>query len=202
MAHGEIMFITGGVRSGKSSFAEKTAVTIAEKTGGDLHYLACGRSSDPEMSERINRHKMDRESSPIPWNTWEFATNIQRASSHFSEHSVVLLDCLTTLLNNELFLNREEWNRPDFQEGVKKSIKEGILEIQKACGHLLIVSNEVLNEPIDESLVVFTYGKILGQLHQWLVQRSSIAYLVEAGIPRLMKGDRTHERHYDSRDSF
>lgn len=202
MAHGAITFITGGVRSGKSSFAEKMAVAIAEKNGGDLYYIACGRSSDPEMSERIKRHKIYRENSSIPWNTLEFATNIQQACSYFSEHSVVLLDCLTTLLNNELFSNRESWERSDIQEEVKRSIKKGILEIQKACSHLLIVSNEVLNEQIDESLVVFTYGKILGQLHQWLVQQSSTAYLLEAGIPRLMKGEQAHERHYDSRDSF
>jgi adenosylcobinamide kinase / adenosylcobinamide-phosphate guanylyltransferase len=202
MAHGAIMFITGGVRSGKSSFAEKMAAAISEKNGGDLYYLACGRSSDPEMSERIKRHKIDRENSSILWNTLEFATNIQRACSYFDEHSVVLLDCLTTLLNNELFSNREAWDQPDFQEEVKKSIKEGILQIQKACGHLLIVSNEVLNEPIDESPVVFTYGKILGQLHQWIVQQSTTAYLVEAGIPRLMKGEQIYERHHDSGDGI
>lgn len=90
------------------------------------------------MSERIKRHKIYRENSSIPWNTLEFATNIQQACSYFSEHSVVLLDCLTTLLNNELFSNRESWERSDIQEEVKRSIKKGILKFKRHAAICLL----------------------------------------------------------------
>ena len=103
MARSALYFITGGVRSGKSRFAEQTAIEWVNKYGGNLHYLACGRVFDEEMAKRVTRHQHDRETSPIPWETWEYSTDIERITTEIDQDSVVLLDCLTTLVDNELF---------------------------------------------------------------------------------------------------
>ncbi|MFJ7676897.1 bifunctional adenosylcobinamide kinase/adenosylcobinamide-phosphate guanylyltransferase [Peribacillus sp. NPDC046944] len=186
MENSRLYFITGGVRSGKSSFAEKKAVELAIQSGGNLHYLACGRSSDAEMEERINRHRQDRHRSPLAWRTSEYPTDVSRIGKDLDAKSIVLLDCLTTLLDNELFLPNVPLTE-DFLHKVFTKIIKGIGEIRKEAQSLIIVSNEVLQEPIFQDEFLHTYGKVLGLLHQAIVERADEAYLVESGVPLRMK---------------
>jgi len=183
-----IIFISGGVRSGKSSFAEKRAAKSAQEINGRLHYIAAGQNSDAEMAERILRHQKDRNESGLTWKTWEQPVGLTDLSGVFSKKDVVLLDCLTTLLNNEFFMIDEQWKNDDFQQMVMKSILEGIKQISAQCYQFIIVSNEVLSEVYGDNELTFIYGKMLGQLHQEIVAKAQKAYLVEAGIPLLMKG--------------
>jgi adenosylcobinamide kinase/adenosylcobinamide-phosphate guanylyltransferase len=96
---------------------------------------------------------------------------------------------LTTLLNNELFLAEDLWRKQDFQEKVSSGILQAIAEIHQRCKAIIVVSNEVLNELIGGNELVFTYGEMLGRLHQSIVEIANQAYLVEAGIPIQMKGE-------------
>ncbi|KON66801.1 hypothetical protein AKG34_22625 [Peribacillus butanolivorans] len=187
MEKSRLCFITGGVRSGKSRFAEKKAIEYAIQLSGNLHYLACGRVSDAEMEERIRRHQRDRKSSPIAWRTWEYSTNITRIGSDLNQDSIILLDCLTTLLDNELFGPNIPLEK-EFLHSVFTKIISGINEIRKQASCLIIVSNEVVQEPIFQNEFLHIYGKILGLLHQAVVEQADEAYLVESGIPLLMKG--------------
>lgn len=186
---GELIFITGGVRSGKSSFAELLAVRLASKSGANLHYIASGQASDLEMKERITRHQKQREESGYKWTTWEQSVELAQLSTVFHDNDLVLFDCLTTLLNNEFFKNGNQWRERPFREEITQSILKGIAMIQRSCKSLIIVSNEVLFEPTGTSELVFTYGKVLGNLHQAIVARASHGYHVEAGIPLLIKGE-------------
>ena len=186
MEESKLIFITGGVRSGKSNFAEKQARELAVHSGGALHYIACGRRSDKEMEERIGRHRQDREKSLIPWQTWEFPRNIGRVQSMVDQNSIVLLDCLTTLLDNELFLPERPLEEAFLREVFNRIICD-VERIRKQVGCLIIVSNEVIQEPIFHDPVLHLYGKMLGQLHQAIVRMSDEAYLVESGIPLRMK---------------
>ncbi|MBU8879910.1 bifunctional adenosylcobinamide kinase/adenosylcobinamide-phosphate guanylyltransferase [Bacillus sp. FJAT-29790] len=188
MEKSSLIFITGGVRSGKSSFAEKRATEIACETGGHLHYIAAGQHSDPEMKARIAKHRQDRSESKFNWKTWEHPTHLTKLSGAFNGKDIVLLDCLTTLLNNEFFHSDGKWLDPVFQEQVMDSILEGIEQIQCRSHVLIVVSNEIFHEPIGDNEMVFIYGRMLAHLHQQLVIKAKQAYLVEAGIPLLMKG--------------
>ncbi|WP_102272718.1 bifunctional adenosylcobinamide kinase/adenosylcobinamide-phosphate guanylyltransferase [Cytobacillus massiliigabonensis] len=197
-----LIFISGGVRSGKSRFAERLAANIVNQTAGSLHYIAAGQSSDPEMERRIARHQEDRSKSGLNWKTWERSRDLNGLSSVFTSNDVVLLDCLTTLLNNEFFTNEDQWKGALFQDQILCSIIEGVEHIRKSCRVLIVVSNEVLNEKISNNELVFTYGRMLGRLHQRIVASANEAYLVEAGIPIRMKGAEGHERSHDSRDGI
>ena len=63
----ELIFILGGARSGKSSFALKLAESITPllpphkggrtKVGGKRLYIATAEALDKEMEERIKKHK-------------------------------------------------------------------------------------------------------------------------------------------------
>ena len=68
MVRGKLVFITGGVRSGKSSFAEHYLMDEQAKRNV---YIASGVAVDGEMKERIKRHQDDRENYPVDWVTIE-----------------------------------------------------------------------------------------------------------------------------------
>jgi adenosylcobinamide kinase/adenosylcobinamide-phosphate guanylyltransferase len=182
-----LIFITGGVRSGKSSFAERKAVEIANELGGQLNYLATGVPSDPEMRLRINKHKQDRVEGKYCWETIEQSNQIEKIADRLNGQDIILLDCVTTLLNNELFFSEQEWTEP-FLNSVSDRIITGIKCIKNRAKTLIVVSNEVLYEPLDGNTIVFTYGRILGKIHQLLVKEADQAFLVEAGVPIVMKG--------------
>ncbi|MEH7111211.1 bifunctional adenosylcobinamide kinase/adenosylcobinamide-phosphate guanylyltransferase [Neobacillus niacini] len=190
MAVPSLIFITGGVRSGKSSFAEKMAVDLAMNTGGQLNYLATGVAFDQEMRERIAKHQQDRAAGESSWRTIERSLHIVGITNMFGSEDIILLDCVTTLLNNELFSVNHQWDEP-FLNAVKDKIVNGIIEIQNQGKVLIVVSNEVFHEPLIDNELVFTYRKLLGQIHQQLVKTADQAYLVEMGVPILMKGARS-----------
>jgi len=54
--NGNINFVIGGIRSGKSEYAE----TLAKSSGASILYLATGKSTDTEMENRIAKHQNNR----------------------------------------------------------------------------------------------------------------------------------------------
>lgn len=177
-----LIFISGGVRSGKSSFAERLAIQYAERFRAELHYIAAGQASDQEMKERIAKHQEDRHRSGKRWKTWERPIDLAGISKNFMKSDCVLLDCVTTLLNNEVF----HGGKVTMQ--APASILAGIAQILAQCRVLIVVSNEVLNEPVPEESFIKQYMKMLGMIHQELARMSDQAYLVENGLPLQMKG--------------
>ena len=69
-------------------------------------------------------------------------------AQHFSSHDVVLLDCLTTWLNNELFYQEDGWQDQAFISQLFEKMWSDMMEISQSVKTFIIVSNEVLNEPI------------------------------------------------------
>lgn len=192
MEKSRITFITGGARSGKSSFAEMYAMNIAEKEDLKLYYAATANKSDDEMIERINRHQADRERSQRQWETIETPHMLANKVNVFSPNSIVLLDCLTILLSNELFQNglfQENCDYEMVQAKVTSGIIDGIDALARRVKVLVIVSNEVVYDAnMHHGKVVETYQETLGLLHQQIVRKARSAYAVEVGLPLLMKG--------------
>ncbi|WP_010530005.1 bifunctional adenosylcobinamide kinase/adenosylcobinamide-phosphate guanylyltransferase [Lentibacillus jeotgali] len=183
METGKLIFVTGGSRSGKTSYAEKMAIDLGQDLEANLHYIACSDSIDMEMSERIARHRRDRENAPVHWETWECPYNVQRIARHFSKRDILVLDCVTTLLDNylyELMMKEAEW--------LIDCLFDELTSLQEASSVLIVVSNEVTQEvPFKEQLIK-KYQYILGSLHQKIVYQADTAYLVENGLPICKKG--------------
>ena len=121
--------ITGGASSGKSTFAEK--LLLASK--GPHYYIATMRYSDQECIDKIARHRLRREGSDII--TIEKPTDI--GGIFVPERGTVLLECVCTLLDNEMF--DEEGNERD----VYQKLIDGIERLAKQCDDLIVVTNEV-----------------------------------------------------------
>lgn len=184
-----LIFISGGVRSGKSRFAEILAGRMEAEYSGQLHYVAAGQPGDVEMSERIIRHQQDRELSGLKWRTWEIPRNLSPLSAFLTKNDIVLLDCLTTLLNNEFFYEDGQWEKADFLKMIVTKVVNELRQLAQQARAFIVVSNEVLGEAIGDDRLVFTYAQVLGQIHQALIKEADYAYLVEAGLPILMKGE-------------
>ena len=181
-----LIFISGGARSGKTSFAEAYAVELANIQKSSLYYLATSQKDDQEMIKRVERHQEDREKSIVNWQTIEQSVDISEVVTQVNEQSVILLDCITLLLSNELFkgdFDEEQFIKNSYQEYVKTKIVSDVKVLAEQVNTLLVVSNEVLFEPLDPAnKVVWVYQKLLGEIHQELVAHSDEAYLIQAGM--------------------
>ena len=69
---GQIILVTGGARSGKSSFAEK----LVREKGERISYIATAQIFDEEMRFRIKLH---RERRPKDWKTYEAPFHAEKA---------------------------------------------------------------------------------------------------------------------------
>ncbi|WP_312094759.1 bifunctional adenosylcobinamide kinase/adenosylcobinamide-phosphate guanylyltransferase [Niallia sp.] len=180
-ANSSIIFVTGGVRSGKSSFAERLAIEYARKASAELHYIATAVNTDAEMQARIARHQRIRKTQKVKWNSHEQSVDIGELARVFSKKDVILLDCLTVLVNNELFLKEQQ------HEMIEIKLKKDLVKLSRSCQVLILVSNEVTYEPSTDPFVQ-KYCRILNRLHYFLVQHATDAYLVENGIVQRKKG--------------
>jgi adenosylcobinamide kinase / adenosylcobinamide-phosphate guanylyltransferase len=179
----EVIFVCGGVRSGKSTFAERMAVSLSEKSGSSLHYIACGKAVDEEMKQRIDRHQMDRKKSPAVWKTWERPSGIGELADEFSVSDIILVDCMTTLVTNELF------GEEDVKQDAGKKVMKDIRRIASEAGTVILVSNDVFCEPLSGNELVNRFVHTLGTVHQKIVVMADIAYSVNKGIAVLKKGE-------------
>ena len=70
---GDLVLVTGGARSGKSSFAER----LAERSGRPVTYIATLAPGDEEMRDRIAQHRARR---PAGWRTVEAMERLAAAA--------------------------------------------------------------------------------------------------------------------------
>jgi adenosylcobinamide kinase / adenosylcobinamide-phosphate guanylyltransferase len=175
-----VTFISGGARSGKSSFAEKYALQfihgLNEKS---LLYLATAERTDLEMEQRIARHIRERESI---WHTIEAPLHITNVLQNVNGQEVILLDCLTIWLNNMMY--KEKADLPLMMSEVSNWFRLS----EKNQLELIIVSNDV-NEGIpSDSLFVHQYIYNLEKVHNLITSKADSVYQVVAGIPIKWKG--------------
>ncbi|MCH7321116.1 bifunctional adenosylcobinamide kinase/adenosylcobinamide-phosphate guanylyltransferase [Solibacillus sp. MA9] len=172
-----MIFITGGVRSGKSAYAEQRALALGDEK--HYYYFATGAAFDEEMKKRIIRHQQDRMQQEINWTTVEMQVEIPQQINQVSSNDVVLFECVTTWLSNVLYLSEQQKNRSEYINNCIESLQKQLQNWQVQGATIIVVSNEVLDELPSKYEEVNLYRKLLGNLHQWLVQHSHEAYEVQ-----------------------
>ncbi|MDD2458169.1 MAG: bifunctional adenosylcobinamide kinase/adenosylcobinamide-phosphate guanylyltransferase [Eubacteriales bacterium] len=95
------LFVSGGCKNGKSSFAEAFAVAQV-KPGQPLYYLATMLPKDQEDQERIQRHRLQR--ADHAFQTVEIPGKILQVLQTCDPQGCFLLDSTTALLENAMFL--------------------------------------------------------------------------------------------------
>lgn len=186
-----LYFISGGVRSGKSTFALNLALSFAHPAN-TIYYVATSIPYDAEMNERIKRHQKERRRLKNRIVTIEQPKHIEVLSEKFSSRDVVLIDCLTTLVSNELFHGWEKkenhWQKERYRKDVFTRLIATITNLKKKEITVIIVSNELANGMMPQDEGTFYYLEMLGKLHTELVSLADYAILVENGIPIYKKG--------------
>ncbi len=173
----KIIFITGGARSGKSSFAIREASLIP----GRKVFIATAQATDDEMVERIERHQRDRD--PV-WETLEEPLQVSKAIEEMSErYDVLILDCLTIWLSNVM------WSGADIDLEIENLIRSLERFSGSSSSQLFIVSNEVGMGIVPANEMARKFRDLAGILNQKIAKVSSEVYWTVAGIPVRIKGE-------------
>lgn len=173
----ELIFILGGARSGKSSFAER----IAGQSDSVL-FVATAQAWDDDMKQRIAAHQSHR---PDTWDTLEEPTAIVSAMRPaIADHQTVLLDCLTLWVSNMLLENEDS---PDIEKQILASTKDLLALYEEGTATWIIVSNEVGLGIVPPSSLGRVYRDILGKVNQLVASRAHKVYLMSAGLALELK---------------
>lgn len=162
------VFVTGGVRSGKSRFAERLAEAAAEETGRPVAYLATAEAIDAEMRARIAAHQARR---PPAWVTIEEPLAVDRVLATWPDH-VVLVDCLAVLVNNWLY-----YEIPSLDAAADALVDA----VRTHPAPLILVSNEVGAGILPDNPLARRYVDVLGVLNQRVAAVAARVYWLVAG---------------------
>lgn len=167
-----IHLITGGERSGKSTYAESEALRLSESPV----YLATARVWDEEFRQRILRHQERR---GPEW------TNIEediRPSKHDFTGRVVLIDCITLWATNYFF---------DMQQDVDqalKALKKEFDTLVQQDATFIFVTNELGMGGMSESRTQRLFTQLQGWMNQYVAARADRVTLMVSGLPLTVKG--------------
>ncbi|MCX6012509.1 MAG: bifunctional adenosylcobinamide kinase/adenosylcobinamide-phosphate guanylyltransferase [Chloroflexi bacterium] len=179
----KVILLLGGVRSGKSRYAQAMAPEIGKK----ILFVATAEALDKEMQHRIEVHKKNR---PQNWCTLEVTRGIgKKIESDIGDSHVVIIDCITMLVSN-LVGEASTISESDYrtiEDLVNQEIKELIECINRVKAHFVIVSNEVGLGIVPQTGIGRLYRDILGKVNQDLASIATEVYLMVAGIPVAVK---------------
>ncbi|HKM16149.1 MAG TPA: bifunctional adenosylcobinamide kinase/adenosylcobinamide-phosphate guanylyltransferase [Marinospirillum sp.] len=173
--------VLGGVRSGKSRYAEG----LAKKVGLSVTYIATARAGDDEMKQRIQQHQAYR---PADWVTLElFDAGLPRQLAVLLQQPrVILLDCLTLWLTQLLCAAPLS----DVLLQQVDSVLDELVEVVAAGGQaeLIMVGNETGLGIMPMDALSRAFGDRAGLLHQRLAAVCERVVLTVAGLPLSVKG--------------
>ena len=186
-----MIFVIGGARSGKSSYAEKRMKEMQESLN-DVLYIATAIPTDGDMMNRIQRHQQDREKE---WFTIEQYKDFQllETDCNFQKVKHILFDCLTLMITNIMFDHYTDFDNMsnDEIEQLESSIKEEIIKLIDVCERnkktLCIVSNEVGFGLVPSYRLGIIFRDIAGRMNQLIASKATEVILVTAGIPLRIK---------------
>lgn len=166
-----VTLVLGGVRSGKSSFAERLIPKDARPV-----YLATGEAIDDEMRHRIYVHQRRRGDH---WSLREEPLDIVPALHDLDGgHEPVLVDSLGMWLNNLIYRERT----------VDESVGELVDLLATINGPVVLVSEEVGLGLVPENRLARQYRDQIGILNQRVALVARQVIFVAAGLPLLLKG--------------
>ncbi len=170
----EITFITGGQRSGKSSFAQR----LAEEQSEAPIYLATAHIWDNDFKQRVIRHQADR------GEQWQTIEEDFLLSKHNFTGKTVLLDCITLWLTNIFYKNKNS---------VDQSLEIAKTEWNKLIQqnfNLIVVSNELGMGVHPENEVARKFADLQGWMNQYIAKTANTVFLMVSGIPVKIKTER------------
>ena len=167
--------ITGGVRSGKSRYAEGLAATDA----GAVRYVAPGYlpGEDVEWAERVAAHRARR---PPHWETVE-TVDVDAVLTTAAAGDVLLVDCLTTWLARQLDEAGAWTDDPGWAGRVDHATDRLVAAWCATAASAIAVTNEIGLGVVPATASGRLFRDRLGALNQRIASASDRVYLVVAG---------------------
>jgi adenosylcobinamide kinase/adenosylcobinamide-phosphate guanylyltransferase len=171
-----VTLVLGGVRSGKSRFAQG----LAERASRVAFIATAERRDDAEMHAKIERHRAER---PSTWTTIEEPLDLPRViRAAGQEFDVLLIDCLTLFASNLLEACGEDAAR------LQGYIHELCAALSAAPCSIVLVSNEVGSGVVPAYELGRRYRDLVGEINQRVGSISDTVLLMVAGLPLPLKG--------------
>ena len=185
--------VYGGSASGKSSYAESFAMSLQGE--GRLLYIATmypykwnTTEIDPETMLRIERHRAMR--ADKGFDTVECYRHVEHIVA--KRQDVLLLECMSNLLANEMYLEPDSNAGSDMAETmspVSNKIVQALIDLSTRVQELVIVTNDVFSDggslTYDES--TREYVKNLAEINCALAREAATVTEVVCGIPVIVK---------------
>lgn len=185
--------VYGGSASGKSSYAESFAMSLQGE--GRLLYIATmypykwnTMEIDPETMQRIERHRAMR--ADKGFDTVECYRQVEHIVA--KRQDVLLLECMSNLLANEMYLEQDSNAGSDMAETmspVSNKIVQALIDLSTRVQELVIVTNDVFSDggslTYDES--TREYVKNLAEINCALAREAATVTEVVCGIPVIVK---------------
>lgn len=188
MERGRFFFITGGARSGKSAYAEELAAALDRA----VTYVATAEAGDPEMVERIARHRQRR---PASWTTIEEPRAVAALLERIGQQDrVIIVDCLTLLITNLIYQDWPPAGGGDMpgvlQPAVADRIEEMVMvevrrlaETAYSCSaQVILVSNEAGLGLVPANPEGRCFRDLAGLANQVMAARADRALLLVSGL--------------------
>ncbi|MDN4593810.1 bifunctional adenosylcobinamide kinase/adenosylcobinamide-phosphate guanylyltransferase [Polycladomyces subterraneus] len=177
-----VVMVTGGVRSGKSAFAEE----ICRSWGGRVLYVATGGTPrDEEMRARVELHRQRR---PHDWGLIEEPLEPQKWLSHPEPYDIVLIDSLSAWVANRV-MNVDESDREQFRR-LPEELETEWHRLLPCFGRqkTVIVTDETGLGGVALSPMGRLFQETLGRVNQLTARFADEVWMVVSGIPWRLKG--------------
>lgn len=183
----QICLVIGGIRSGKSAYAENKVGEFNSSACRPILYVATGVAFDEEMEDRIQRH---RESRPRDWITLDEPVQLAKKLSSMLRNAdgigAVIIDSIDVWVANLLM----EFQTEDrlTQEKIVVQETDKLLCLIKGAGQpFVIVTSEVGLSLVSPEPLGRLFQDLLGTVNQRIATVATEVYLVVAGIPNKIK---------------
>lgn len=171
-----IVLVTGGARSGKSTFAER----YAAQGGRKVAYIATAQIYDEEMQERVKLHQSRR---PDSWPTFEAPYQAEQAMAQAVQCAdAVLFDCLTLYTSNLLLAPAAPADREERRQAVLTAIDRLLASARQDQAEVIFVTNEVGAGIVPDNALAREYRDVAGLVNQKVAGVADEVYLVVSGL--------------------
>ena len=156
------VYISGGCKNGKSSYAEKLTQKM-QKADAPLYYLATMIPKDKEDEARIARHQKDREG--CGFETIEVGRDIVAAVKECNKHGTFLLDSVTALLANEMFKqNNGDIHEYSINSHAHIKITADLTELLIKLDNIVIISDFIYSDAFHYDDLTEAYRRSLAHI--------------------------------------
>lgn len=181
-----IDLVTGGARSGKSTYAEALVATY----GDDICYIATAIAFDDGMKDRIKKHRQQR---PSEWATKEAYKGLADFVEN-SNYDAYILDCVTIMVTNLMFdsgydfdvIDRESINALEAE--IMAEVKALLEAIKAKNANIVFVTNELGSGIVPADKMTRYFRDIAGRVNQLIGNFADTVTLVVCGQALKIKG--------------